>query len=47
MSSVWMVADILVRTHPLTRDVAKSSIDVVVVAGYAAYRCWPSARWPH
>lgn len=31
-------ADILVRTHPLTRDVAESSIDVVVVAGYAAYR---------
>ena len=31
-------ADTLVRTHPMTRDVTESSIDVVVVAGYAAYR---------
>jgi aminoglycoside phosphotransferase (APT) family kinase protein len=31
-------ADLLVRSHPLTRDIAESSIDVVVVAGYAAYR---------
>ncbi len=31
-------ADQLVRSHPLTRDIADSSIDVVVVAGYAAYR---------
>ena len=31
-------ADLLVRNHPLTRDIAESSIDVVVVAGYAAYR---------
>ena len=30
--------DLLVRSHPLTRDIAKSSIDVVVAAGYAAYR---------
>ena len=30
--------DLLVRNHPLTRDIAKSSIDIVVVAGYAAYR---------
>ncbi len=31
-------ADLLVRNHPLTRDIAETSIDVVVVAGYAAYR---------
>jgi aminoglycoside phosphotransferase (APT) family kinase protein len=30
--------DDLVRRHPLTRDVAPSSIDVVVAAGYAAWR---------
>ena len=30
--------DLLVRTHPLTRDVAKANIDIVVAAGYAAYR---------
>jgi aminoglycoside phosphotransferase (APT) family kinase protein len=30
-------ADLLVRGHPLTRDIAATSIDVVVVAGYAAY----------
>jgi aminoglycoside phosphotransferase len=31
-------ADLVVRRHPLTRHVTKSSIDVVVGAGYAAYR---------
>lgn len=31
-------ADLLARRHPLTRDIADSNIDVVVVAGYAAYR---------
>ena len=31
-------ADLLMRTHPVTRDIADSSIDVVVLAGYAAYR---------
>ena len=31
-------ADLLVRTHPMTRDVSASSIDAVVLAGYAAYR---------
>jgi aminoglycoside phosphotransferase len=31
-------ADLMVRRHPLTRHVAESSIDVVVGAGYAAYR---------
>ena len=30
-------ADILVRTHPLTRHIGESSIDVMVFAGYAAY----------
>ena len=28
----------LVRTHLVTRDIADSSIDVVVLAGYAVYR---------
>lgn len=28
----------LMGTHPLTRDAAESGIDVVLVAGYAAYR---------
>jgi aminoglycoside phosphotransferase len=37
-------AEILVRTHPLTRDVAESSIDVVVAAGYAAYRSMARRR---
>ena len=31
-------ADLMVRRHPLTRHVTESSIDVVVGAGYAAYR---------
>jgi aminoglycoside phosphotransferase (APT) family kinase protein len=31
-------ADLMVRRHPLTRHVMESSIDVVVGAGYAAYR---------
>ena len=31
-------AELLVRSHPLTRGIPESSIDVVVVAGYAAYR---------
>jgi aminoglycoside phosphotransferase (APT) family kinase protein len=31
-------ADLLVRSHPLTRDIAETSVDVVVAAGYAAYR---------
>jgi aminoglycoside phosphotransferase len=31
-------ADVLVRGHPLTRDVAAGSIDVVVAAGYATFR---------
>jgi aminoglycoside phosphotransferase len=31
-------ADLMVRNHPLTRHVPESSIDVVVGAGYAAYR---------
>lgn len=30
--------DLLVRTDPLTRDIAEEWIDIVVVAGYAAYR---------
>ena len=32
--------DVLVRNHPLTRDVPPSSIDVVVLAGYATGRLW-------
>ena len=32
--------DLLVRNHPLIRDVAASSIDVVVLAGYAVGRRW-------
>ena len=32
--------DLLVRKHPVTRDVPESSIDVVVLAGYAAGRRW-------
>ena len=36
-------ADLLVRTHPMTRDISESSIDVVVLAGYAAYR-WLAQR---
>jgi aminoglycoside phosphotransferase len=30
--------DLMVRRHPLTRHVTENSIDVVVAAGYAAYR---------
>jgi aminoglycoside phosphotransferase (APT) family kinase protein len=31
-------ADLMVRRHPLTRHVTEGSIDVLVAAGYAAYR---------
>jgi aminoglycoside phosphotransferase (APT) family kinase protein len=36
--------DVLVRNHPLTHHVAPSSIDVVVLAGYAVGRLWLAQR---
>jgi len=37
-------AELLVRGHPLTRDVAASSIDAVLLAAVA--HCWSSSRLP-
>lgn len=31
-------ADLLVRTHPMTGDISESSIDALMLAGYAAQR---------
>jgi len=36
--------DLLVRNHPLTRGIPESSIDAVVLAGYAAGRSWLNRR---
>jgi aminoglycoside phosphotransferase (APT) family kinase protein len=39
---LWQGADpdLLVRSHPLTRSIPASSVDVVVLAGYAVGRLW-------
>jgi hypothetical protein len=37
-------AERLVRDHPLTRDVASSSMDAVLLAGFAAY--WRLSQLP-